>query len=56
MLLQETLNIDLNDEQFFSGNFLGQSKENTKPIIFPDKSAAEIITLVTDRIKALLRS
>ena len=30
MLLQDKLNIDLNDEQFFKGNLTGQSKENPK--------------------------
>lgn len=54
MLLQETLNIDLNDEHFFSDDLGRSSKEKTQPITFLDKSADEIIIEVANRIRKVM--
>lgn len=52
------MNVDLNDNDFFAYNFVGQSKKKTKKgsekIRFSDKTADQIICCVADRIKKVL--
>jgi len=49
------MNVDLNDDDFFSYNFVSQSKKKpktgTEKIKFSDKTADKIICCVADRIK-----